>query len=120
MKISERRLEDELIEKLHDLKYEFRNDIRDRAALEKNFREKFQTLNRVTPTDAEFRRLLDEIVTPDVFAAHTLRTLHSSTSTTGARTRSRLSVSFVSIPIIAIIATMSCCSSTGCLPSRSS
>jgi type I restriction enzyme R subunit len=84
MKVSERRLEDELIEKLNDLKYEFRNDIRDRAALEKNFREKFQTLNRVTLTDAEFRRLLDEIVTPDVFAAaHTLRNRNSFTRDDG-------------------------------------
>ncbi|MES2359918.1 MAG: type I restriction endonuclease subunit R [Gemmatimonadota bacterium] len=84
MKVSERRLEDELIEKLNDLKYEFRNDIRDRAALEKNFREKFQTLNLVTLTDAEFRRLLDEIVTPDVFAAaHTLRNRNSFTRDDG-------------------------------------
>lgn len=78
IKVSERRIEDELIEKLKDLKYEYRPDIRDRAALEQNFREKFQTLNRVTLTDAEFNRLLDEIVTPDVFAAaQTLRNRNS-------------------------------------------
>ena len=58
-----------LIDKLEDLKYKYREDIRDRVALEKNFREKFEALNRVHLTDAEFARLLDLIVTPDVFAA---------------------------------------------------
>lgn len=65
----ERRLEDSLVSKLQDLKYEHRPDIRDRATLERNFRDKFETLNRVKLTDAEFVRLVDEIVTPDVFAA---------------------------------------------------
>ena len=65
----ERQTEESLVAKLLDLKYEYRSDIRDRAALEANFREKFEALNRVTLTDAEFQRLLDEIVTPDVYAA---------------------------------------------------
>ncbi len=66
------------IGKLQGLKYEYRRDIRDRAALEQNFREKFEALNRVRLTDGEFPRLLDEIVTPDVFtAARTLRTINS-------------------------------------------
>ena len=70
----ERELEDELVSKLRNLKYEYRPDIRDREALEKNFREKFEALNRVRLTDAEFQRLLDEIVTPDVYkAAQSLR-----------------------------------------------
>lgn len=43
-------------------------DIRDRESLERNFREKFEALNRVRLTDAEFARLLEEIVSPDVFA----------------------------------------------------
>ena len=74
----ERTLEDDLVTKLRDLKYEYRPDIRDREALEKNFREKFQALNRVTLTDGEFRRLLDEIVTPDVYeAARSLRNRES-------------------------------------------
>lgn len=68
------------IGKLQSLKYEYRDDIRDRAALEKNFREKFEALNRVKLTDAEFARLLDEIVTPDVFtAAKTLRSINAFT-----------------------------------------
>ena len=74
MATAEQQLEDQLIGKLQELKYEYRPDIRDRAALERNFREKFESHNCVSLTDAEFRRLLDEIVTPDVFvAAHTLR-----------------------------------------------
>jgi type I restriction enzyme R subunit len=74
MTTSENQIELDLIAKLSDLKYTYRPDIRDRAALEVNFREKFQELNRVTLTESEFQRLLDEIVSPDVFtAAHTLR-----------------------------------------------
>jgi type I restriction enzyme R subunit len=78
MTSSERILERELISKLRELKYSYRDDIRDRAALETNFREKFQQLNHVKLTDEEFVRLLEEIVTPDVFtAAQTLRTRNS-------------------------------------------
>lgn len=74
----ERDLEDALIAKLCDLKYEYRADIRDRAALESNFRKKFEALNQVRLTDNEFQRLLDEIVTADVFiAARTLRERNS-------------------------------------------
>ncbi|UYQ70876.1 type I restriction endonuclease subunit R [Pelagibacterium flavum] len=80
----ERDLEDALVTKLRDLKYEYRPDIRDRATLERNFREKFETLNRVTLTDGEFQRLLDEIITPDVFtAARTLRERNSFTRDDG-------------------------------------
>ena len=80
MTSSERILERELISKLQDLKYSYREDIRDRAMLEANFREKFQQLNRVQLTDEEFARLLEEIVTPDVYtAAQTLRTRNSFT-----------------------------------------
>ena len=49
-------LEEALVTKLRDLKYEYRPDIRDRATLEANFREKFEALNRVTLTDGEFQR----------------------------------------------------------------
>ena len=78
MTTPERELEESLIEKLRDLKYGYRPDIRDRATLEANFREKFEALNRVTLTDGEFQRLLDEIVTPDVYeAARSLRNRES-------------------------------------------
>lgn len=84
MTSDEHKLEEELLEKLRVLKYEHRADIRDRAALEKNFREKFQVLNRVSLTDAEFRRLLEEIVAPDVFtAAQTLRNRNAFTRDDG-------------------------------------
>jgi len=66
---TENQTEQGLIDKLQDLKYSYRPDIRDRDALEKNFREKFEALNQIHLTDAEFARLLDQIVTPDVFAA---------------------------------------------------
>ncbi len=70
----EQQIEDKLIAKLTDIKYTYREDIRDRVALEQNFREKFDLLNRVHLTDSEFARLRDEIVNADVFtAAKTLR-----------------------------------------------
>lgn len=69
MTTMESQIEEGFIEKLEQLKYTYRPDIRDRASLEKNFREQFQTLNRVHLTDTEFARLLEVIVTQDVFAA---------------------------------------------------
>ena len=84
MTTPERELEESLIEKLRDLKYEYRPGIRDRAALEENFREKFEALNRVKLTDGEFQRLLDEIVTPDVYeAARSLRNREAFTRDDG-------------------------------------
>ncbi len=83
-RIREQDIEDIFISKLRDLKYTLRSDIPDRAALERNFREKFEALNRVNLTDAEFARLLDEIVTPDVFtASKTLRAITSFTRDDG-------------------------------------
>ena len=98
--VKEEQIEYGFIGKLQGLKYEYRADIRDRAALERNFREKFEALNRVKLSDGEFARLLDEIITPDVFtAARTLRSINAftredgtplnytwSTSKTGAKT----------------------------------
>lgn len=84
MSVRESTIEQELIEKLGELKYILRPDIRDRAALERNFREKFESLNRVNLTDVEFHRLLDEVVTADVFnAAHTLRNRNAFTRDDG-------------------------------------
>lgn len=81
---TERDIEDALIRKLQELKYTFRPDIKDRKSLEQNFREKFNDLNRVKLTDSEFERLLEEIVTPDVFtAAQTLRSRNSFTRADG-------------------------------------
>ena len=51
MTTTEQQIELDLIAKLGDLKYTYRPDIRDRAALEANFRAKFEALNRVHLTD---------------------------------------------------------------------
>ncbi|MDQ3205852.1 MAG: type I restriction endonuclease subunit R, partial [Pseudomonadota bacterium] len=69
MYVKESAIEQELVAKLDELKYTLRPDIRDRAALESNFVEKFESLNRVYLTPGETQRLLDEIVTSDVFTA---------------------------------------------------
>ena len=65
----EKQIEDHFINKLIDLKYTYRDDIRDRNALERNFRTKFEALNRAHLTDSEFDRLLEEIIDADVFAS---------------------------------------------------
>ena len=81
---TERQIEQDLLAKLAGLRYALRPDIRDRASLEANFREKFQALNRVTLTDGEFERLLGEIVSADVFtAAQTLRNRNAFTRDDG-------------------------------------
>lgn len=70
----EQQIEQGLIARLKDLKYTYRDDIRDKVSLEQNFRKKFEALNRVNLSDAEFNRLRDEIITADVFqAAQALR-----------------------------------------------
>ena len=76
--MTEHLIEKDLIHKLTDLKYANRPDIRDRVSLEANFRKKFEELNRVNLTDGEFSRLLEQIITPDVFtASHILRERNS-------------------------------------------
>lgn len=67
--LRERQIEDNFIKKLQDLKYSFRPDICDRVTMEQNFRTKFEQLNRVHLTDAEFGRLLEEITDADVFSS---------------------------------------------------
>ena len=69
MFVKEQQIEQHLIGKLVELKYSDRPDIRDKAALEANFRAKFQALNKVQLTDAEFARLRDSIISADVFQA---------------------------------------------------
>ena len=69
MTTTENQIEQDLISKLEDLKYIYRPEIRDRAALEQNFRQHFEALNSVRLTDNEFSRLLETVVTSDVFAA---------------------------------------------------
>ena len=82
--VRESQIEYGFLGKLTDLKYTHRPDIRDRNTLERNFREKFEALNRVKLSDAEFQRLRDEIVNADVFAASkTLRGQNSFTREDG-------------------------------------
>ena len=50
-----------------DLKYIYREDIRDKFSLEENFRKHFERLNRVKLSDSEFIRLRDSIINSDVF-----------------------------------------------------
>ena len=72
MMIKENQIEQNFIKQLIDLKYTYRPDIVDRKTLEQNFREKFESLNKVRLTDKEFARLREQIITPDVFAASKL------------------------------------------------
>jgi len=67
--VNESDIEYGFVGKLTDLKYTYRSDIRNRKTLEENFRKKFESLNRVNLTDAEFARPRDEIINPDVFNA---------------------------------------------------
>ena len=65
--MKEAEIEQYLLETLQDLKYIYRPDINDRDSLHANFRKHFNELNRVTLTDNEFSRLLEQIISPDVF-----------------------------------------------------
>jgi len=69
MTLEEADIEQKLIAKLDELKYSVRPDIRDKAALEHNFRQKLEALNQVQLTNAEFARLRDEIISADAFLA---------------------------------------------------
>lgn len=74
----ENTIENEFISKLEALKYTYRSDIRSIEALNKNFREKFEALNKVNLSDNEFSRLMELIISPDVFKnAQILRNMNS-------------------------------------------
>ncbi|WP_240811507.1 type I restriction endonuclease [Campylobacter helveticus] len=66
---SEKIIEQNFIEKLKQLKYIYREDIKDRLSLEENFRIHFQKLNRINLSDSEFARLKESIITTNVFSA---------------------------------------------------
>lgn len=66
---NERQIETDFIEKLRELNYVYRDDIKDKDSLEENFRAHFQKLNRVNLSDSEFARFRESIITPDVFAS---------------------------------------------------
>ena len=67
--MTEQDIENALIDQLKGLGYTYRPDIRDRDSLTGNFREHFEKLNLVQLSDAEFERLLNDLITPDVYAA---------------------------------------------------
>ena len=67
--MNEKQIEQNLINKLTDQKYIYRQDIKDRKSLEDNFKEKFEALNYVNLTDNEFERLMEDIITPDVYTS---------------------------------------------------
>lgn len=70
----ESQIEQHFIRHLEGLGYVYRKDIKDRASLEQNFRNKFEALNNVRLTDGEFERLMGNIVSSDVYkASKTLR-----------------------------------------------
>ena len=69
MTTKESQIEQRLIDKLEELKYTYRQDIRTQEALENNFRKKFEDLNKVNLTDSEYSRLREQIISADVFAA---------------------------------------------------
>lgn len=70
----ESQIEQHFIRHLEGLGYVYRKDIKDRASLEQNFRNKFEALNQVQLTDGEFERLMEKIVRADVYeASKTLR-----------------------------------------------
>lgn len=80
----ENKIEQDFIEKLQDLKYVYRSDIRDKDTLNQNFRKKFEELNHVNLSDAEFARLMDGIINGDVFnSAKILREKNSFTRDDG-------------------------------------
>ena len=69
MVTKESQIEQRLINKLEELKYTYRQDIRTQEALENNFKTKFEALNKVNLTDSEYSRLREQIISADVFAA---------------------------------------------------
>lgn len=70
----ESQIEQHFIRHLEGLGYKYCKDIKDRASLEANFRNKFEALNNVRLTDGEFKRLMENIVSSDVYkASKTLR-----------------------------------------------
>ena len=70
----ESQIEQHFIRHLEGLGYKYCKDIKDRASLEANFRNKFEALNQVQLTDGEFERLMEKIVRADVYeASKTLR-----------------------------------------------
>ena len=75
---SEAQIETSFIAQLEDLKYTYRDDIKDKASLDANFKYHFEQLNSVKLSDSEFTRLKESIISADVFtSAKTLREVNT-------------------------------------------
>lgn len=79
MSQKEAQIENQFIEKLKELGYhycpeihKYRSDNDEEVTILSNFKKKFEKLNFVHLSDHEFERLLNEIITPDVFKASQL------------------------------------------------
>lgn len=73
-----KQIELDFIEKLKDLKYIYRKDIKDRFSLETNFRQHFERLNMVKLSDSEFNRLKESIINSNVYeSAKILRSINT-------------------------------------------
>lgn len=57
--VTKQDIEEAFIGTLRDLKLTDRAGMRNRASLEANFRQKFEALNRIKLTDAQFQHLTD-------------------------------------------------------------
>ena len=66
---NEAQLEKDFIESLKEHGYTYRNDIKDRANLEQNFRRIFEKRNYCHLSDSEFARLKEMLTISDVFEA---------------------------------------------------
>jgi type I restriction enzyme R subunit len=78
MSRQENNIENDFIRKLEELGYQYRPDIKDNTTLNQNFREKFEGLNHVKLTNNEFKRILEQIIKPDVFkTSKILRETHT-------------------------------------------
>jgi len=67
--MTERALEEHLINVLESNGYSYRGDLRDKDSLTANFKARFEELNLVSLSESEFERLLDDIITSDTFRA---------------------------------------------------
>lgn len=66
---NEAQLEKDFIQELVNQGYTYRDDIKDRASLEQNFRKHFQKRNYCNLSDSEFARLKEMLTISDVFEA---------------------------------------------------
>ena len=123
MNTPESNLEKDLVAKLRDLKYDYRPDIHDRAALEANFRKSSKpsigSRSRTASSGASSTGSSHRTCTKPRVSLRNREAFVRDDGTplnytlvnikTGARTPSRSSINSASIPTTAITAMTSCC-----------